>query len=82
MQIGVRMVLSTSGIFFLFDKPADKYIFCIAIILLNHSFLTIMDDSQKIPFKRFTDMDYSSMIGESFEYANSVLTVRNVEINL
>jgi hypothetical protein len=40
-----------------------------------------MDDWQKLPLKRFTDMDYGSMVGESFEYANSVLTVRNVEIN-
>ena len=43
---------------------------------INHSLITGKD-----PFKRFTDMDYDSMIGESFEYANSVLTVRNVEIN-
>jgi hypothetical protein len=40
-----------------------------------------MDDWQKLPFKRFTDMDYGSMVGESFEYANAVLTMKNVEIN-
>jgi hypothetical protein len=41
----------------------------------------VIDDWQELPFKRFTDMDYGSMVGESFEYANSVLTVRNMEIN-
>jgi len=40
-----------------------------------------MDDWQKVPFKRFTDMDYCSMVGESFEYANTVLKMKNVEIN-
>jgi len=40
-----------------------------------------MDDWQKLPFKRFTDMVYGSMVGESFEYANAVLTMENVDIN-
>ena len=26
-------------------------------------------------------MDYGSMVGESFEYANTVLTMKNMEIN-
>jgi len=26
-------------------------------------------------------MDYGSLVGESFEYANTVLTMKNVEIN-
>jgi hypothetical protein len=32
-----------------------------------------MDDWQKVPFKRFTDMDYGSMVGESFEYAKEAV---------
>jgi len=32
-----------------------------------------MDDWQDLPFKRFTDMDYGSMIGESFEYAKEAV---------
>ncbi len=32
-----------------------------------------MDDWQKLPFKRFTDMDYGSMVGESFEYAKEAV---------
>jgi hypothetical protein len=32
-----------------------------------------MDDWQKLPFTRFTDMDYSSMVGESFEYAKDAV---------
>jgi hypothetical protein len=26
-------------------------------------------------------MDYGNMVGESFEYANTMLTMKNVEIN-
>ena len=33
----------------------------------------VMDDWQDLPFKRFTDMDYGSMIGESFEYAKEAV---------
>jgi hypothetical protein len=32
-----------------------------------------MDDWQKLPFKRFTNMDYGSMVGESFEYAKEAV---------
>jgi hypothetical protein len=32
-----------------------------------------MDDWQELPFKRFTDMDYGSMVGESFEYAKEAV---------
>jgi hypothetical protein len=32
-----------------------------------------MDDWQDLPFKRFADMDYGSMIGESFEYAKEAV---------
>jgi len=32
-----------------------------------------MDDWQKVPFKRFTDMDFGSMVGESFEYAKEAV---------
>jgi hypothetical protein len=32
-----------------------------------------MDDWQKLPFKRFTYMDYGSMVGESFEYAKEAV---------
>jgi len=32
-----------------------------------------MDGWQKLPFKRFTDMDYGSMVGESFEYAKEAV---------
>ena len=32
-----------------------------------------MDDWQDLPFKRFTDMDYGNMIGESFEYAKEAV---------
>ena len=32
-----------------------------------------MDYWQKVPFKRFTDMDYGSMVGESFEYAKEAV---------
>ena len=33
----------------------------------------VMDDWQKLPFTRFTDMDYGSMVGESFEYAKEAV---------
>jgi hypothetical protein len=33
----------------------------------------VIDDWQDLPFKRFTDMDYGSMIGESFEYAKEAV---------
>ena len=33
----------------------------------------VIDDWQKLPFKRFTDMDYGSMVGESFEYAKEAV---------
>jgi len=32
-----------------------------------------MNDWQKVPFKRYTDMDYGSMVGESFEYAKEAV---------
>jgi len=32
-----------------------------------------MNDGEKFPFKRFTDMDFGNMVGESFEYAKEAV---------
>jgi hypothetical protein len=37
----------------------------------------VMEYWQDLPFKRFTDIDYDCIIGESFEYAKAVLSMKN-----